>query len=274
MATKAFPSKSLKVECYYCNKLMLKQNLKTHTQSIHHGKAVREKVKGSAFDLFTMVRKNLDDEQDECEPKKARIELEPVENLDDNQNVSNDDDLNNSVEMNTETCDNKKIRNIINKNHDELMKVMGEVREKLDNFTEDEKRNEAGDIILKNDLIVESTRSVLEFCSLFPEFEYTSAKNLVKCKLCAPESIEMNDERITKEYFMKMKRPGLFFYEGSESFASDALLSRDFRNLKTNIKNHIARPHHQDKLNDKLKEAEEFMNSDSRLHKFLHLAMF
>ena len=142
MATKAFPSKSLKVECYYCNKLMLKQNLKTHTQSIHHGKAVREKVKGSAFDLLTMVRKNLDDEQDECEPKKARIELEPVENLDDNQNVSNDDDdLNNSVEMNTETCDNKKIRNIINKNHDELMKVMGEGREKLDNFTEDENRN-------------------------------------------------------------------------------------------------------------------------------------
>ena len=86
------------------------------------------------------------------------------------------------------------------------------------------------------------------------------SKNIVKCKLCAHESEENVSELITRETLNKV--PGIFFYEGPESFASDALLSRDFRNLKIHLKRHVSKVNHQDKLKEQMNEAEDFIKSD------------
>ena len=134
--------------------------------------------------------------------------------------------------------------------------------ETLDDVIKDGKEKNAGELLAENDLIIEKTRSVLEFCSLYPEFQYIQSRNIVKCTLCAQESEDDMSEPYTVEALGKVL--GIFYYEGSESFASTALLSRDFRNLKIALRRHISRNCHQNKLNEQMKEADEFFKSDSK----------
>ena len=58
----------------------------------------------------------------------------------------------------------------------------------LDDVIKDGKEKNAGELLAENDLIIEKTRSVLELCSLYPEFQYIQSRNIVKCTLCAQES--------------------------------------------------------------------------------------
>ena len=69
-----YPSKAVQVTCYYCEKTILKQNFKAHTETVHTGKPVREKVIGAAFDLFQLARKRniVDEVEDEPANKQSR----------------------------------------------------------------------------------------------------------------------------------------------------------------------------------------------------------
>ena len=67
-----FPSKSCQVQCWCCERTILKLNFKTQTQTVHPGKPVREKLKGAAFDLFEMASKRNGDEVSDLTSKKAR----------------------------------------------------------------------------------------------------------------------------------------------------------------------------------------------------------
>ena len=64
-----YPSKACQITCWYCDKTILKHNFKAHTETVHPGKPVREKVIGAAFDLFQLARKrNVADEVEEDQP--------------------------------------------------------------------------------------------------------------------------------------------------------------------------------------------------------------
>ena len=52
-----YPIKACQVTCWYCDQTILKQNFKADTETVHHGKPVREKVICAAFDLFQLVKK-------------------------------------------------------------------------------------------------------------------------------------------------------------------------------------------------------------------------
>ena len=52
-----FPSKSCQVQRWYCHRTILKQNFKTHTETVHPGKPAGEKLKGAVFDLFKITSK-------------------------------------------------------------------------------------------------------------------------------------------------------------------------------------------------------------------------
>ena len=52
-----YPSKACQVICWYCDKTILKQKLKAHTETVHPGKPVRENVIGAVFDLFQYSKK-------------------------------------------------------------------------------------------------------------------------------------------------------------------------------------------------------------------------
>ena len=64
-----YTSKACQISCWYCDKTILKQNFKAHTETVHPGKPVREKVIGAAFDLFQLARRrNVADEVEEDQP--------------------------------------------------------------------------------------------------------------------------------------------------------------------------------------------------------------
>ena len=260
-----YPSKAVQVTCYYCEKTILKQNFKAHTETVHTGKPVREKVIGAAFDLFQLARKRniVDEVEDEPANKQSR-------QTETNENEGDVDALNNSIELegsdlevNANTRQEMvEISELISNNHKQVMHKLDGIAETLDDVIKDGKEKNAGELLAENDLIIEKTRSVLEFCSLYPEFQYIKARNIVKCTLCSQESEHDISEPYTAEALGNV--PGIFLYEGSESFASNALLTRDFRNLKIALRRHLSRNIHKNKLIEQMKEAEEFLKSDSK----------
>ena len=52
-----YPIKACQFTCSYCDKTIMKQNFKAHTEAVHPGKPVSEKVIGAAFDLFQLAKK-------------------------------------------------------------------------------------------------------------------------------------------------------------------------------------------------------------------------
>ena len=164
-----YPSKSAQVTCWYCDKSILKQ---THTEMIHIGKVPREKIKGASFDLFEMAKasKRSVDEEEQSTTKKPK-----TDEGDTNKNVKTVD-LNNSVDMGCadvpEHNDNGNLNKVISDNHIEVMHHLKGIKEGIEEIIEEKKGKEAKEVLSENDLIVERTRSVLEFCALFPEFQF------------------------------------------------------------------------------------------------------
>ena len=99
----------------------------------------------------------------------------------------------------------------------------------LDDVIKEGKQKNTGEILSENNLIIEKIRSVFKFCYLYPEFHYIQSRKIVKCALCAQEP----EHDMSEPYMVETSEnvPEIFYHEGSEKFASIALLSKYFQNL-------------------------------------------
>ena len=71
-----------------------------------------------------------------------------------------------------EQDDNGNLNKVISDNHKEVMHHLKGIKEGIEEIIEEKKGKEAKEVLSENDFIVERTRSVLEFCTLFPEFQF------------------------------------------------------------------------------------------------------
>ena len=145
-----YPSKAVQVTCYYCEKTILKQNFKAHTETVHTGKPVREKVIGAAFDLFQLARKRniVDEVEDEPANKQSR-------QTETNENEGDVDALNNSIELegsdlevNANTRQEMvEISELISNNHKQVMHKLDGIAETLDVCYQRWKREECWRVV-------------------------------------------------------------------------------------------------------------------------------
>ena len=242
------PSKSRKKKCRLCKQSIIIQNFASHMATVHKTKDLREHGQASIFNYCkkSNMEPKTDPDTIDDEEKTETVVASP------NKRQRSDSDLNlNSMEVdqpeiiNLSNEDTKLILEKINSLQHEILKLSLKIDggEQISSCIShpDTLENTSQDIKSKDD-IFQNTSNIKDIIKICPEFKFTG--NSFVCQVCHKES--------SQESALTFKEENLSILElNSTGSQEKSPHTREFRNLISKLKRHIALDSHQSGLTEK-----------------------